>query len=94
MSDYGGPQFKTNGIRPRNVEPIVNELNDTLITESRIVDENGNPADVTETGALNVAIKENFESEDTLSEILTQMKIMNIHLSSITDLEITKAEVE
>jgi hypothetical protein len=92
--EYGGPQFKTNGTPAKNVEPIVNELNDKLIVESNIVDKDGNEAEVTENGSLSVAIKENFESEDTLSEILAQLKIMNLHLSLLTDITINKTEVE
>ena len=94
MSDYGGPQFKTKGTPQRNVEPLVNAETEVLLTESNIVDSEGNAVDVTENGALEVAIKENFESEDTLSEILAQLKIMNLHLSLLTDVEIRKTEVE
>ncbi len=45
-------------------------------------------------GGLDVNIIRNFESEDTLSDILTQMKIMNMHLSILTDITIKNSEVE
>lgn len=52
------------------------------------------------TGALNpnggliIAGTSPFESEDTLHELLAQMKIMNMHLSLLTDTDIRQTEVE
>jgi len=65
-----------------------------LLTDANITDKDGKKATVSEAGSLNVQIKENYESEDTLSEILTQLKIMNLHLSMMTDTHIRKTEVE
>jgi len=45
MSDYGGPQFKTNGEIPKNVEPVVNWVNDQLIVENHPQDQTTAPVE-------------------------------------------------
>ena len=54
--DYGGPQFKTNDVRPKNVEPLVNKDTDILFTETSIIDENGDAIEIDATTRALIAI--------------------------------------
>ncbi len=45
-------------------------------------------------GGINVNSISPFETEDTLHEILMQLKIMNLHMALLTDTTIKKTEVE
>ena len=51
----------------------------------------GNPK-ATE-GNIEKVLVEDLNSEELLNEILKQMKVMNRHLSLITDMDINKREV-
>ena len=53
--------------------------------------ESGNKAEVNSDGSLKI---NDLNQEQLLSDILKQLKIMNFHLSLITDNCIGKAEVE
>lgn len=54
----------------------------------------GNSAGVTVDGNTNSLNVSNGNSEGLLTDILKQLKIMNLHLSIITDNSITEQEVE
>ena len=53
-----------------------------------VVDDDGNETLTSITELLSSDLKEAYLSRDVLGEILTELKIMNLHLQAMTDEEI------
>jgi hypothetical protein len=61
----------------------------------KATDTNGNTKDIGVVGEYQDTIKvSDVETSQYLYEVLKQLKIMNIHLSNMTDMDIEKADIE
>lgn len=67
-----------------NVEALVNKDTGKLQVEAEIVSDSESSGDIVE----------NLQTEGLLNSILKELKIMNFHLSLITDTCITETEVD
>jgi len=62
-------------------------------TDGHLTDTSGNKVEISE-GSLNVAVKESYEAEGLLTDILRELKIMNMHLALLSDNQIDREDVE